>query len=96
LAIRDSDTQSGWRDAVERQGEYTRRDIFMGKLNPEKCSKRLQDLNKYLDYISIERTTMAYKIQKAYGKSLPYDELRSIMGRSIPPEWTVNLVALGK
>jgi hypothetical protein len=33
---------------------------------------------------------------KAYGKSLPEDEIRSIMGRAIPPEWTVNLLALGK
>jgi hypothetical protein len=27
---------------------------------------------------------------------LPADEIRSIMGRAIPPEWTVNLLALGK
>jgi hypothetical protein len=27
---------------------------------------------------------------------LPEDEIRSIMGRVIPPEWTVNLLALGK
>jgi hypothetical protein len=33
---------------------------------------------------------------KAYGKALPYDEIRSIIGRAIPPEWTVNLLALGK
>jgi hypothetical protein len=26
---------------------------------------------------------------------LPDDEIRSIMGRAIPPEWTVNLLALG-
>jgi hypothetical protein len=68
----------------------------MGKLNPEKFSQILQDLNKYVDCILIERTTMADKTEKAYGKSLPYDESRSIMGRSIPPEWTVNLLALGK
>jgi hypothetical protein len=61
-----------------------------------KFSQRLQDLNKYLDYIPIERTTMAYKTQKAYGKSLSDDEIRSIMGQAIPPEWTVNLLALGK
>jgi hypothetical protein len=67
-----------------------RRDLFMGKLNPEKISQRLQDLNKYVDYIPIERT------QKAYGKSLPDDEIRSLMGQAIPPEWTVNLLALGK
>jgi hypothetical protein len=38
-------------DAYERQREYMRRDLFMGKLNPEKFSQRLQDINKYLDYI---------------------------------------------
>jgi hypothetical protein len=27
---------------------------------------------------------------------LPEDEIRSIMGRAIQPEWTVNLLALGK
>jgi hypothetical protein len=73
-----------------------RRDLFMGKLNPEKFSQRLQDLNKYLDYIPIERTKMTEKTKKEYGKSFPDDEIRSIMGRAIPPEWTVNLLALGK
>jgi hypothetical protein len=38
LAIRAFDIQSGWRDAFERQREYTRRDLFMGKLSPEKFS----------------------------------------------------------
>jgi hypothetical protein len=80
LAIRAFYIQSGWRDAFERQSEYTRRDIFMGKLNPEKFSQRLQDLNKYLDYIPIKRTKMADKTQKAYGKSFPDDEIRSILG----------------
>jgi hypothetical protein len=51
LAIRAFDIQSGWRDAYERQREYMRRDLFMGKLNPENFSQRLQDLNNYLDYI---------------------------------------------
>jgi hypothetical protein len=73
-----------------------RRDLFMGKLNPDKFSQRLQDLNKYLDYIPIERTKMTDKTQKAYGKSLTDDDNRSIMGRAIPPEWTVDLLALGK
>jgi hypothetical protein len=96
LAIRAFDIQSGWRDAYERQREYMRRDLVMGKLNPEEFSQRLQDLNKYLDYIPIEKTTGSDKSIKAYGKSLPEDEIRSIMGRVIPPEWTVNLLALGK
>jgi hypothetical protein len=96
LAIRDFDIQSGWRDAYERQREYTRTDLFMGKLNPENFSQRLQDLNKYLDYIPIEKTTVLDKTIKAYGNSLPEDEIRSIMGRAIPPEWTVKLLALGK
>jgi hypothetical protein len=73
-----------------------RRYIFMGKLNPKKFSQRLQDLNKYLYYIPFERTTLSAKTKNAYGKSLPEDEIRSIMGRAIPPEWTVSLLALGK
>jgi hypothetical protein len=96
LTIRAFDIQSGWRDAYERQREYMRRDIFMGKLNPEKFSQRLQDLNKYLYYIPIERTTLTDKTNKAYGKSLPENEIRSTMGRAIPPEWTVNMLVLGK
>jgi hypothetical protein len=58
LAILVFDIQSGWRDAYERQCEYMRRYLFMGKLNPEKFSQRLRDLNKYLDYIPVERTTL--------------------------------------
>jgi hypothetical protein len=71
LAIRAFDIQSGWRDVYERQREYMRRYLFMGKLNPEKFSQRLQDLNKYLDYIPIERTIFSDKTIKAYGKLLP-------------------------
>jgi hypothetical protein len=96
LAIRAFEIQRGWRDAYEREREYMRKDLFMGKLNPEKFSQRLQDLNKYLDYIPIKRTTLSDKTIKEYGKSLPEDEIRSIMGQAIPPEWTVNLLALGK
>jgi hypothetical protein len=96
LSIRVFDTQSGWRDAYERQQEYMRRDLFTGKLNPEKFSQRLQELNRYLDFIPIEKTSDSLKTTKAYGKSFPEDEIRSIIGRSIPPEWTVNLLALGK
>jgi hypothetical protein len=81
LAIRAFDIQGGWTDAYERQREYMRRDIFMGKLNPERFSQRMQDLNRYLDYISIENTTVSDKTIKVYGKSLPEDEIRSIMGR---------------
>jgi hypothetical protein len=96
LAIRAFDIQSGWRDAYERQRECMRRDLSMGKLNPENFSQRLQDLNRYLDYIPIEKTSEKDKIIKACGKSLPEDKISSIMGRAIPPEWTVNLLALGK
>jgi hypothetical protein len=81
LAICAFDIQSGWRDAYERQREYMRRDLFMGKLKPEKFSQRLQDLNRYLDFIPIEKTSDNHKITKAYEKSLPEDEIRSIMGR---------------
>jgi hypothetical protein len=96
VSIHAFDIQSGWRDAYERQREYTRRYIFMGKLNPEKFSQRLQDLNRYLDFIPIENTSDNQKVTKAYVKSLPEDEIRSITGRALPPEWTVNLLALGK
>jgi hypothetical protein len=65
----------------------------MGKLNPEKFSQRLEKRNKYLDYIPIEKSNP--KVM-AYGKSLPDDEIRSIMGRAIPPEWTVKLFSVGK
>jgi hypothetical protein len=34
LAIRAFYIRSGWCDAFERQREYMRRDLFMGKLNP--------------------------------------------------------------
>jgi hypothetical protein len=80
LEIRAFDIQSGWRDAYERQREYTRRDLFTGKINPEKFSQRMQYLNKYLDYIPIERTTLSDNTIKTYGKPLPEDEIRSIMG----------------
>jgi hypothetical protein len=73
-----------------------RRDLFMGKLNPEKFIQRLQDLNRYLDFIPIEKKYDKDKIIKAYGKSFAEDEIRSIMGRAITPEWTVNWLALGK
>jgi hypothetical protein len=63
-----------------------RRYLFMGKLNPEKFSQRLQDMNKYLDYIPIEISTGEDKTQQAYGKSFPDYEIRSIMGQAIPPE----------
>jgi hypothetical protein len=53
LVILAFDIQSGQRDAFERQRVYMRRDLLMGKLNPEKFIQRLQDLNKYLDYIPI-------------------------------------------
>jgi hypothetical protein len=65
----------------------------MGKLNPEKFSQRLSEMNKYLDYIPIEKINPK---RIAYGQSLPYDEVRSITVRAIPPEWTVDLLAMGK
>jgi hypothetical protein len=80
LAICAFDVQSGWREALESQREYTRRDIFMGKPNPDKFSQILQDIKKYLDFIPIEKSTGAENPQKAYGNSLPDDEIISIMG----------------
>jgi hypothetical protein len=96
LTTRAFDIHSGWRDAYETQRGCMRRDLFMGKLNPEKFIQRLQDLKKYLDFIPIERTTLPDKTKKAYVKSLSEDEIRSVMGRAIPPEWTVHMLALGK
>jgi hypothetical protein len=80
LAIHAFEIQSGCRDAFERQREYMRRDVFMGKLKLEKFSQRLQDPNRYFDFIPIEKTSDNNKIIKAYGKSLPENEIRSIMG----------------
>jgi hypothetical protein len=96
LEIRAFDIQSGWRDDYERQREYMRRDLFMGRLSQEKFSQRLQDQNRYFDCIPVEKTSDRNKITKAYGKSLQEDEIRSIMARAIHPEWTVNLLALRK
>jgi hypothetical protein len=93
LAIRAFDIQSGWREAFERQREYMRRDLFMVKLNPDKFSQRLEEMNKYLDYIPIEKSNPK---RMAYGQLLPDDDIRSIMGRAIPPEWTVNMLFMGK
>jgi hypothetical protein len=50
-----------------------RRDLFLGKLNTEKFSQRLQDINRYLDFIPIEKTSDSIKTTNAYEKSLPED-----------------------
>jgi hypothetical protein len=71
LSIRAFDIQSGWRDAYERQREYMMRDLFMGKLNPEKFSQRLQDLNRYFDFIPSD----SLKVTKAYGSL--YQKMKS-------------------
>jgi hypothetical protein len=68
----------------------------MEKVNTDKFSQRLQDMNNYLDFIPIGKSTERDKTQKAYGKALSNYEIRSIMVQAIPPEWTVNRVALGK
>jgi hypothetical protein len=70
-----------------------RRDLFMGKLNPEKFSQRLEEMNKYVDCIRIEKSNPK---RISYGKAFPDDEIISIMGRAIPPEWTVNILSMGK
>jgi hypothetical protein len=44
----------------------------------------------------LKKTNEKDNIIKAYGKSLPKDEIMSIMGRAIPPEWTVNFLVLEK
>jgi hypothetical protein len=48
---------------------------------------------QYFDYIPIEKNNSK---RMAYGQSFPDDEIRSIMGRAIPPEWTVNMLSMGK
>jgi hypothetical protein len=65
----------------------------MGKINPEKFSQRLEEMNKCFDYIPIEKSNSK---RMAYGQAFPDDDIISIMGRSIPLEWTVNLLATGK
>jgi hypothetical protein len=70
LSIRAFDIQRGWGDAYERQREYTRRDLFMGKLNLEKFSERLQELNRYLDFILIEKNKRHSKCYKGIWKIL--------------------------
>jgi hypothetical protein len=52
----------------------------MGKSNHEKFSQILQYMNKYLDFIPIEKSTETENTKKAYGKSLPDDEIKSTMG----------------
>jgi hypothetical protein len=98
LAICAFDTRSGWRHAFERQREYPRSDLFIGKLNPENFSQILQEMKRYLDYIPMEQNTGKYKIPivMAYGKALLDYEFRSITWRAIPPDQTVHLLALGK
>jgi hypothetical protein len=41
-----------------------RRDLFMGKLILEKFSQRLQDLNRYLDFIPIEKQMIKTKLSR--------------------------------
>jgi hypothetical protein len=84
LAIRAFEIQSGWRDAYERQREYTRRDLFMGKLNPEKFSQRLQDLNKYLDYIPIEKNNSVRQNNQGIWKVIAR-RLNQVHYRTISP-----------
>jgi hypothetical protein len=71
-------------------------DTFMEKLNLDKFSQRLQEMNRYLDFIPMRKNRGKNSIMKAYGKALPDDEIIFIMGRAIPMELTVNLFALGK
>jgi hypothetical protein len=46
-----------------------------------------------LDYIPTENINPK---RMAYGQSFPDDEIISIKGRAIPPEWTVHLLSMGK
>jgi hypothetical protein len=68
LSIRAFDIQSGWRAAYERQKEYMRRDRFMGRLNPEKFSQRLQDLNRYLVTFPLRKPVTAIRSRKVMAR----------------------------
>jgi hypothetical protein len=78
LTIRAFDIHSGWCDAFEDQHECMRRELFKGKLNPDKFSQRMEEMNKFVDYLPIEKSNPK---RMAYGKAFPDDEIRSIMGR---------------
>jgi hypothetical protein len=47
----------------------------MGKINPEKSSHGLQDMNTHLDLIPAEKITGIENNQKAYGSSLLDDDI---------------------
>jgi hypothetical protein len=81
LAICAFDIPSGRRDACDRQCEYTRRDLFMGKLNPEKFSQILQDFmnKKYLDLFSLKEV-------QGQKRSIRHMEIQCQMMRS-DPSW---------
>jgi hypothetical protein len=53
----------------------------------------VEEMNKYLNYISIKKSNPK---RMEYGQIFPDDEIRSIMGRAIPPELTVNMLSMGK
>jgi hypothetical protein len=73
-----------------------RRDLFMGKLTQKSSFKDCKTSTSIWITSQLKKTTWSDKTIKAYGKSLPEDEIRSIMGRAIPPEWTVNFVGTWK
>jgi hypothetical protein len=62
------DIQSGRRETFERQREFTRKDDLIGELNSEKFGKNLQNMNKCLDSISIEKSTGKQKNPKGIWK----------------------------
>jgi hypothetical protein len=65
----------------------------MGNLNLDKFSQRLEEMNKYFDCITSENINPN---RMANGQALPDDEIISITGRAVPPEWTVNMLSMGK
>jgi transposase len=62
LSTRAFDIHSGWRDAYKRHREYMRRDILVGRLNPEKFSRRL----KVMSFICA--SVINHDITKVMGK----------------------------
>jgi hypothetical protein len=77
LGVRAFEIQSGWCDASENKYEYTIRDLFIGKFNSDKFSQRLEEMNKYLDYIPLLKSNPK---RMAYGQALPDDEIKSSSG----------------
>ena len=91
ITIQVFETKSGWRSAWDRQQNYMRHDLFMGKLSPDDFSRRLSKMNSYLKMFPVEEAG-----KKGYGTILSDRDLMSIMDRAKPTEWHFTMLAQGK